>query len=350
MFRSGLVSLTLVVPGLMAAGCASTSRPCAAPRVVPEVSGLAALEAACPAPREYPFTNLVFEGGGVKGIAYSGVLDVLDHQRILPKVERVAGTSAGSIAALFVALRYTPEEIRRELFALDFEQFEDGGGIGGLFRVFRRFGYFKGDFALEWLRCRVGAKTGNPRATFRDLHDGGFLDLHVFSTNLSLRESRELSFATSPDVEVALAVRMSMSIPLFFASIRGNDGEVFVDGGVLLNFPISAFDGKEPNPATLGFALANTGANPKPVNIRNLDIYAKELFETLLAVQTNALANTKPDLVRTAILNDLGIRTTDFDLTDEQKRELFRQGIVGTCNYLRDWSPERLREVLATRD
>ena len=349
MIRIGRLPAFLLVLTLMASGCASTRRSCAAVRPLPEVSDFAELAAKCPAPRAYPFTNLVFEGGGVKGIAYSGVLEVLASQGILPKVERVAGTSAGSIAALFVALGYTPEEVRRELFALDFEAFEDGGGLGGLFRVFRRFGFFKGDFALEWLRCRVAAKTGKPNATFRDLAEGGFLDLHVFTTDVSLRTSRELSFRTTPDLEVALAVRMSMSIPLFFASIRGKDGAVFVDGGVLLNYPIAAFDGPEPNPATLGFALANTDAPPKRVAIRNLDTYAKELFETLLAVQTNALANTEPNLVRTAMLDDLGIRTTDFDLTEAQKQELFRQGILGTCNYLHDWSPERLREALERR-
>ena len=40
----------------------------------------------------YPFTNLVFEGGGVKGVAYGGVLEVLDQQGILNQIQNVAGT------------------------------------------------------------------------------------------------------------------------------------------------------------------------------------------------------------------------------------------------------------------
>ena len=39
------------------------------------------------------FRNLVFEGGGVKGIAYGGALKVLDSMAILKGIERVAGTS-----------------------------------------------------------------------------------------------------------------------------------------------------------------------------------------------------------------------------------------------------------------
>tara|TARA_Y100000815_G_scaffold226384_1_gene214278 strand:+ start:231 stop:413 length:183 start_codon:yes stop_codon:yes gene_type:complete len=45
----------------------------------------------------YPFRNLVFEGGGVKGIAYSGALAVLEERGILPQIRRVGGASAGAI-------------------------------------------------------------------------------------------------------------------------------------------------------------------------------------------------------------------------------------------------------------
>ena len=49
----------------------------------------------------YPFKNLVFQGGGVKGIAYGGALDVLDKKGILKNIIRVAGTSAGAINATY---------------------------------------------------------------------------------------------------------------------------------------------------------------------------------------------------------------------------------------------------------
>ena len=43
------------------------------------------------------FRNLVFEGGGVKGIAYAGAIGVLEERDILAGIQRVAGTSAGAI-------------------------------------------------------------------------------------------------------------------------------------------------------------------------------------------------------------------------------------------------------------
>ena len=41
----------------------------------------------------YPFRNLVFEGGGVKGIAYVGAMTVLEKEGILKNIVRVGGTS-----------------------------------------------------------------------------------------------------------------------------------------------------------------------------------------------------------------------------------------------------------------
>ena len=55
----------------------------------------------------YPFRNLVFEGGGVKGLAYVGAMEVLESEGIGEKVRRVGGTSAGSINAVLFAAGYS---------------------------------------------------------------------------------------------------------------------------------------------------------------------------------------------------------------------------------------------------
>jgi len=56
------------------------------------------------------FRNLVFEGGGVKGIAYVGAMEVLEEKGILGDVRRVGGTSAGAINAVLLAAGYSNDE------------------------------------------------------------------------------------------------------------------------------------------------------------------------------------------------------------------------------------------------
>ena len=58
-------------------------------------------------------TNLVFEGGGVKGIAYAGALEALEEANLLAQITAVAGTSAGAITSCLLALRYSAAEIKK---------------------------------------------------------------------------------------------------------------------------------------------------------------------------------------------------------------------------------------------
>ena len=278
----------LALLAVLATGCASTSPStgsCPALQAAaanPAPTHAEVIRAVCPRSMDYPFQNLVLEGGGVKGIAYAGAFEVLEQQGILGKVGPVAGTSAGAITATLVALRYEPDQIRSLIFNIPFEKFKDGGSTG-LFRLFKRFGWFEGDYFLDLMRCLITTQTKKPGTTFKDLKDMGFRDLHVFSTDLSTGKSKEFSAATTPGVEVALAVRMSMSIPLFFASVDFED-HLFVDGGVLRNYPIDAFDNRqEVNPATLGLHL--NGKPEPPAKIKVFPRYTESLFSTLLSVQ-----------------------------------------------------------------
>lgn len=334
--------LAMLFAVLAITGCASTTGSCPVLTSATKSPSLPQPEPieACPRRVDYPFRNLVLEGGGVKGIAYAGAFRALDEQGIFDKLGSIAGTSAGAITATLVALRYTPDEIQKLVFDLDFKRFEDGGATG-LFRLFERFGWYRGNYALNLMRCLVGNKAKSPRATFQELQAQGFRDLHVFATDLSTGQSVEFSAAKTPDVEVALAVRMSMSIPLFFASVDfkppgGSQGDVFVDGGVVRNYAIDAFDTRQTiNPETLGLTLTD-GPSPR-ADIDDLPVYAKNLFKTLLDVQVIDLETNPPDLERSVLVDDLGISTTDFQLTDAQKNALIRKGFECTCKYLSDW-------------
>ncbi|UCE64155.1 MAG: patatin-like phospholipase family protein, partial [Nitrospirota bacterium] len=121
----------------------------------------------------YHFRNLVFEGGGVKGIAYVGAMKVLEEEGILPDIKRVGGTSAGAINATLFALGFTNIQVRNILKKLDFNNFMDDswGAIRDTKRLVNRFGWYKGDFFHEWISGHIKKKLGDPNATFQDLKE-----------------------------------------------------------------------------------------------------------------------------------------------------------------------------------
>lgn len=304
----------------------------------------------------YPYRNLVFEGGGVKGVAYGGAVEVLEQSQITPQIERVAGTSAGAITATLVGLNYTAAEFIDKMMGVDFEKFEDGSDLGGPIRLVEHYGWFKGDYFLNLMEEYIAEKTkGNGRATFRELrdkyHDYRFKDLHVFGTNLSQQGVQQFCYDTTPDIAVADAVRISMSIPFFFESRyfeQKSEDDVYCDGGVLNNYPIDTFDEQStdtdpdtgnfmlrrtPNPLTLGFHLDNLD-QPPPRPVDNVVRFATGVFDAILNIQ-NILLKTNPgDERRTVFINDLGVNTTDFKISDQMKWDLIAQGRIATSKYL----------------
>lgn len=326
----------------------------------------------------YHFKNLVFEGGGVKGIAYVGAMEVFEETGIMDGITRVGGTSAGAINAVLVALNYTPEETKQILWDLDFNNFKDGtpGFFRDIFRLVKRFGWYKGDFFRQWICDHVIApKTGDGEMTFAQItalkEEKGFKDLYVVGTNLSTHFSEVFSAEKTPDMKLADAVRISMSIPLFFASFTSPRQDVYVDGGVLANYPVKLFDRRKYikkharsteyydahnkelkkqginisdyvfNKETLGFRLDSKQEigmfrdQNEPVRhpINGFPDYAKGLVWTMIEHQNSTHLHSD-DWQRTIYIDASIAKTTEFDLADEKKKNLVAAGREGVKKYL----------------
>jgi len=326
---------------------------------------------------DYHFRNLVFEGGGVKGVAYVGVLRELRKREILRNIDRIGGASAGAINAVLLATGHGQRETTELLLDLNFKNFldDDWGIARDTRRLMRNYGWYKGDFFRDWMGKRIKAKTGDADATFADLQTLRMKDLYLIVTNLSTGFSEVKSAEHTPDMPVADAVRMSMSIPLFFASKRNRRKDVFVDGGVLNNYPIKVFDREQYidpeilkqhglntdyyqrdnartasksspycyNKETLGFrldtkeeiALFRDGVQPQARKIEHFFDYGWALFQALMNVQNSAHLHSD-DWQRTIYVDTLGVGTTDFELSDTKKKKLIRSGADAVINYF-DW-------------
>jgi NTE family protein len=281
--------------------------------------------------------NLAFKGGGVLGIAYGGAIKVLEDKNILAGVEKVAGTSAGAITAALVSLNYSSDEITKVLKATNFSSFEDRPDP---LRIPFTYGYYAGDALFQFVQDRLTEKGLAANATFSDMKGNGHKDLHVFASDLNTQSIQEFSFDTTPGAIVAEAIRASMSIPVFFKAWKFSnnlpDDHIYVDGGVLYNYPLTAFDTDAGlNPETLGFYLSdlNNVAKPNNLGFDQMGDYMKCLFETMLNAQEIDF-NRDPELEdRTVKIDDFGISATDFNLTSEQQDALYTSGF----NYTNDF-------------
>jgi NTE family protein len=326
----------------------------------------------------YPFRNLVFEGGGVKGIAYVGAMEILEKRGIPRNIKRVGGTSAGAINAVLFAAGFTNEETRQVLAELEFTNFLDDewGILRDGRRLIEEYGWYKGRFFREWIGGLLGEKLGNPHATFLELEQRTGKQLYLYGANLTTRFGEVYSVEHTPRMRVAEAARISMSIPLFFRAVRNGRGDVFVDGGLLSNYPIHLFDREKYveetarharrtdyyeaqnadlrrsrpqsspyvyNRETLGFrldskreiAIFRDGAEPPREKIDDFFDYALALIRTIMEAQGNQHLHSD-DWHRTVYIDTLGVGTTDFDLSDERKQALMESGRTHTERYF-EW-------------
>ncbi|MCP4748483.1 MAG: patatin-like phospholipase family protein [Desulfobacteraceae bacterium] len=372
--------------------------------------------------------NLVFSGGGIKGIAYLGAIqEVLQNSDKIDisNVKRTGGTSAGSIlAALYAVYNGNSQELKK-LMDADFSQFEDLTPFGkevesviknfktipwGLFfvylftpmkftllpvalhlhreisdilkQLFTKFdatkvGIWKGDAFKKWLENSIddglekaSLKITSKELTFKAMHDEAHfkMDPYLVGTNLNTGYPEIFSYENTPDMLVADAVRISMSIPIFFESIERPvtlaDGTqkncLYADGGVVWNYPIEIFDQRQyvadykpgpygnlmANPKTMGFKLdsqehIDVMQNPSilkhysgaPMPKTGLE-YAGMVINDLMNSQNFSMLLFSRNESRTVNVSGCGIPATEFKLTKEQEDQLFKSGVEGVKQFL----------------
>lgn len=301
----------------------------------------------------------VFEGGGVKGIGFAGALAAAEAHGVV--WQNLAGTSAGAIVAALVAAGYTGADIHGILATLDYRRFKDPGVVdriplaGPVISLIAEKGIYEGGFFHDWLRDLLAAKGVR---TFGDLivpgenEDRYRFKLNIIASDISLGKLLVLpgdirDYGGRPeDLNVADAVRMSMSIPFFYEpvilkNVKTGHASYIVDGGLLSNYPVWIFDteGAAPPWPTIGFKLVEPGSG-QPANVRGPVSLLTALFSTMMEAH-DARYIADHDFVRTVAIPTLGVRTTEFDITKEKSEALYESGRKAAEAFFGTWDFDR---------
>ena len=292
--------------------------------------------------------NLIFEGAGIRGIAYCGALQEMESKKMMDDIERVGGTSSGAIVALTISLGYSGKEIEEIISKTNFKKFNDGGFffIGGINRLKKYFGWYKGKKFEKWLEKMIKEKTGNENITFEELHQKGFKDLYITGTSLNKQKAVVFSFESYPKMKIKDAVRISISIPLYFEPVfidssgktfyrpkQKQELDMMVDGGILENFPIHIFDKQQPDLYTIGFRIDHVPQIENDKVDRNLaEMPIDDLkqyfgaFYNIVIENLNRQRLTSTDWQRTVSISDGNVLPKVRKLSKEEVTILIENG------------------------
>ncbi len=300
--------------------------------------------------------NAVFEGGGVRGIGHVGAVCRMEQGGW--QFADLAGSSAGAIVAALLAAGYTGNELKKELETIDYMRFKGMdlpdhlGLIGKSISLLFSLGIYNTDYLESWLNGLLSRKGIH---SFSDVERLG-RKLNITASDLT--EKRLLIFPEDLEVftdepkefPISLAVRMSVSIPVFFEPVRLKDKygrkHLIVDGGLLSNYPLWLFDGSRNTYPTFGFQFTD-GDGPCHCPIckarPNLVDYLKAIISTSLdAIDRHSLS--AEDYERTICIpavagteeNRRKISAVDFGIGREDSQALFRNGWDAADRFLRD--------------
>lgn len=295
--------------------------------------------------------NMVFEGAGIRGIAYGGVIKVLEQEDRIKDLQKVGGTSAGAITALALCLGYKAAEIDSLIYHTNFKKFNDGKYLfaGGIHRLYKYFGWYRGNRFSNWIGKVIARKTGMAEITFRQLYEKGYKDLYITGTCLNKQKLIVFSRLSYPDMKVKDAIRISMSIPLYFEAVwidktgkvfskGAEDLDLMVDGGILANFPIQIFDTiinhtRVANMKTVGIRIDSDEQIEADKKDKNLVTYPIKKFKdyaaafyTLLLETPNRNTLTDDDWKRTVSVSSKNIGPRLKKLSPSDKNALLQSG------------------------
>jgi NTE family protein len=318
------------------------------------------------------YADAIFEGGGVRGLAFLGALRCCNDLGI--RWRKLAGTSAGAITAAVLATDLSMDDLELLLGDLDYSIFLtqknsplilNGDPADDLqspawtllfLTVSRQMGEYSAQPFRQWLEGTLGkgnlhtfadvkkiVKDRELKVVISNLTRGEML---VLPDDLRRQDSadsdalyQQLRLQNPEDFSVAEAVRLSMSIPLFFEPGKlGND--LIVDGGILSNFPLWIYDKQSvgstpvmPRWFTFGFRLVDTGIESQ-VKINTPLSMLAAMFRTMMKARDRY---HQREMDKGRVINidvsEAGVTTTDFNLDGDRKAKLYRLGYLSTKRF-----------------
>ncbi len=255
--------------------------------------------------------GLVLMGGGARGLAHIGILDILQKEGLSPDV--IVGTSMGAIVGGLFAFGFSPMKLKEIMKDLNLDQFIDRPNL--LFLPRRPHSVME-FFLLDAYRARLQKKIGQDKEDKLEEHfkatvgDVCIEDLPIkYACNaVDLISGKEVVFEKG---ELYKALRATMSLPVVFEPVRMDD-MLLVDGGVLNNVPVETAKklGAEKT------VLVDIHRPLKEVSTQEI----KSTFQLIQRMVETMAANTTIEKIKDAdcvIRVDLDVDIFDFSSPEE---------------------------------
>lgn len=216
--------------------------------------------------RQQDLKHLVISGGAHGGFIYYGIIKELVKQNVLSmeEIETFYGTSIGSYFIVILLLQYDWDTIDEYLikrpwqhvFKFDLEHIIRSLQTGGVFNKEPIYALFDPLFKGKDMSVHI---------TLQEFYEKTQKEIHFFVTDFTNLDTIDISYKTHPNWKLIDTVYASGSLPIIFEPHCDPETQtLFLDGAVLLNYPLSP-------------CLSDTNAYDQILGIYNNDTYLHSL-------------------------------------------------------------------------
>ena len=269
-------------------------------------------------------THACLGGCGTRAFFYYGFFGFLRTVPSFREFEKglrgVAGTSSGSMVALALCVGADFGKLCKATQELGIENVAP---LTSVHSLFDRLGLDDGATLRNIIASHMAAMGLSPAITFEMLWRITGKELVVCATNVETHEATYFSHRTSPNLSVAEALYMSMTVPIVFEPMRYK-GSLYADGGLSANVPVHAF-GSDAVPLVVHVRSSNVRRSCATV-----EGYAKSVLSCTLSVQ---MARLREMALPHAYELDDGDETDTISLFADASyiRDRCRHGAAAAC-------------------
>lgn len=256
----------------------------------------------------------ILAGGGTRLPAHVGILKALYSMGI--NVDHLVGVSGGSIVAALWASGWQVDAMKQLAIDVNFTQFREFN----LRQLLFHGGLSSGDVFESWMDDQLKG------VTFSELEK----ELHIVATDVKTGSPVIFDKTSTPDFNVATAVRYSMGIPLVFAFKEYKD-HLMTDGSILSEDALRRDWAGDGTPSCcFRLRAGETTRTQKKMNRWfPFPDYMQMLIRSFMTTISREFINDA--FWNTTIIVDTGdISPVEFDLTPAKKMKLLERGYQTT--------------------
>ena len=219
------------------------------------------------------YDTLCLAGCGPSGLSYISVLKKLNEKNIFfpEKIKKFVGTSIGSILCLFLMIDYKLSELLDFIKNFNFSYLEQEIDCE---KFLINYGLNDGKKFIILLKTFILKKYNKNDITFKELFEKTGKELFIIATNYTNCNEELFNHEKTPNMNVTEAIRMSISLPIFFTPINYNEN-ILIDGGFTNNLGLNYC-----NPKTTLTLCCYKEKNENPKNIMDYIFGLKSIISS----------------------------------------------------------------------